>query len=1228
MPDLFEVLLVLDQQLDDAVVQVFQTERLGNECIGILVGFEFDAVSVLSREDDDRQEGRGHRAADPAAHLQAVHHGHHDVGDDQVDLVSGQKFEPQLSVFGADERVVVAQRGGDEVADVAVVLDQEDDGFPFVVPHLREAVQRDIFVAVLVLHDEGVGLHGREPHGEAASFARRGVDADRSLVHLDDAFHQIEPDSGAVAVAVLIRRRAVVLVEDVRQLLGTDADAGILHGDVGIDQVAGLPADGDADQDAAARRGELHGVREQVAQHRLDLHAVEHEDVADVVAVEARVDSLFGHRRGEFVVDLAGELDDRRRRRNEQCAVVRFVVRDHLVDQQVHLFGIALHGDQLLAVEAVGLDRDEFPDVPQNDAQRRFEFVGEVRQEVRLHLDHLQGLVAFGLFEGELPAGPDGGEGGREQHDEEQCIDDPGDRSGVPLRAHLDLQRGRVFLNPAVGEDRPHLEEVGARGEVDEGGVVAAVLGDLPVVVESFQAVGVAVFGEREVEIGEFQRERVAVVRQHEPVGDVDVAGQQDVVSDPLADADPMVADVQTRDARPERFVALGEVLARNHVIAVGRPGIDLLTVDKTAQQRVVADPMVPDSPPRTDVVGRHDGVADGPYALLVGGDDPDGEPRSGDLADGVLMPDVEPGVGPEEDPVSETVESLRADPAGQPDGADLARFGVDRHRALIGGYEAERAVYGDLRGDVAREAGIRGAEMQVGGVARGRVFEQPALVDDEHAALVGADPEPSAVVFADAVHPRGVVAAGRFRDREAAEAPRGVFIEVQSAVRGDPYADLVGMQTADLVVGDPSVGASAVGFEPGRRIPPDADQPVLPAEPERPFAVLAHGADGESLVAPGDGFQMHEGVETALHGHADAVVGGHPDVAPRVFVDPGDDVVGDRGGVARFVDDVLLPAVGPEEVDALVGPGPEVAAFRAHEAAHGDVVELHAGLSGRGVEPYEPVLGSQEQRPGDFCRGDDVVDEVAVPAVEQRNGNFADAAPLLPLVDFVVRAEIDVSVDLAAAHDVPVPDDLLAFGPGESLLVTGQEHQTRGGSHPEGVVVFEQGPDVARAAGVDAVEPVDGGVVEAQPAVGADQNAVVFRGAEQGVDRVVAERRGVVFVVEVGDCAVRVVSGQAVRRSGPDVSAAIRYDGECRFETAPESLEIRTYGLGCSAVRAGCQKQKQRCGDRLEDDLSSHVFETLYRFTTNIEQICHFPAGCLIRNKCCPIRANKKIGK
>lgn len=46
LTDLFEVLFVLDEQQDDAAVEVFQAEGLGNESVGEFVGVEFGRAVV------------------------------------------------------------------------------------------------------------------------------------------------------------------------------------------------------------------------------------------------------------------------------------------------------------------------------------------------------------------------------------------------------------------------------------------------------------------------------------------------------------------------------------------------------------------------------------------------------------------------------------------------------------------------------------------------------------------------------------------------------------------------------------------------------------------------------------------------------------------------------------------------------------------------------------------------------------------------------------------------------------------------------------------------------------------------------------------------------------------------------------------------------------------------------------------------------------------------------
>ena len=141
-------------------------------------------------------------------------------------------------------------------------------------------MQRVLFSRV-GLEDERVGLQGRQTYGKAASLSFDRGDGELSLVHLDDLFGQVEADSRAVFVDLLVRRGAVVLVEDEGQLLLADAAPGILDTDIGIEHLGGLLADADRHQHAPAPGREFQCIGEQILKDRLHADTVEHEDVAD-----------------------------------------------------------------------------------------------------------------------------------------------------------------------------------------------------------------------------------------------------------------------------------------------------------------------------------------------------------------------------------------------------------------------------------------------------------------------------------------------------------------------------------------------------------------------------------------------------------------------------------------------------------------------------------------------------------------------------------------------------------------------------------------------------------------------------------------------------------------------------------------------------------------------------------------------------------------------------------
>ena len=98
-------------------------------------------------------------------------------------------------------------------------------------------------------------MHG---DGRALAFAR-APDPDGAAVQLDEALHDRQPEAEA---AVLARRRRVALpepLEQVRNELRLDADAGVGHADLDV----GVHAL-EQDLDLAVLRRELDGVGQQV----------------------------------------------------------------------------------------------------------------------------------------------------------------------------------------------------------------------------------------------------------------------------------------------------------------------------------------------------------------------------------------------------------------------------------------------------------------------------------------------------------------------------------------------------------------------------------------------------------------------------------------------------------------------------------------------------------------------------------------------------------------------------------------------------------------------------------------------------------------------------------------------------------------------------------------------------------------------------------------------------
>ena len=121
----FQALAVVDEALD-VHVQLLHVEGLGQEGVGAaLQSLQAVAHVGLRGEHDDGDVGDVDVGFDHAQHGEAVHLGHHDVADDHV-VVAGQQFAQSLLAVGTDaELVVAAQLGGDVMANLQVVVDDE-----------------------------------------------------------------------------------------------------------------------------------------------------------------------------------------------------------------------------------------------------------------------------------------------------------------------------------------------------------------------------------------------------------------------------------------------------------------------------------------------------------------------------------------------------------------------------------------------------------------------------------------------------------------------------------------------------------------------------------------------------------------------------------------------------------------------------------------------------------------------------------------------------------------------------------------------------------------------------------------------------------------------------------------------------------------------------------------------------------------------------------------------
>ena len=208
-----------------------------------------------------------------AGHLYAVHLGHHDVADDQVRQLFCSHQRAFLPVGGLHNPVVVAQRVGNVLPDVVVVLDNQQQGqlhlchlvliFCLCPPVLR----RSLFTLVQSVR---IGVGYRQCHRELAALSLLALHRYLSVVQVGQRLDECQ--SYACARCLMAALHLVIAVEDVWQCLCCDAVARVGHADQQLSVVVRRYGDVDATLLCV-----LHCVGKQVVEHggydlRVEIH--------------------------------------------------------------------------------------------------------------------------------------------------------------------------------------------------------------------------------------------------------------------------------------------------------------------------------------------------------------------------------------------------------------------------------------------------------------------------------------------------------------------------------------------------------------------------------------------------------------------------------------------------------------------------------------------------------------------------------------------------------------------------------------------------------------------------------------------------------------------------------------------------------------------------------------------------------------------------------------------
>ena len=179
-------------------------------------------------------------AAQPPEQLEAVDPRHHHVGQHDVGRALGNRGQRLLAVRRRPHRPLPPEQPGQVRAHVGVVVDDEDVGAR--ASRRRARPGREVSSSQLAaspraasdgamfpLSPDDVRRTERQRDGERAARARLALHRDGAAVQGGQLVHQRQADAGALARAGGRPRHPVEALEQVRQLVGDDPDAGVGH---------------------------------------------------------------------------------------------------------------------------------------------------------------------------------------------------------------------------------------------------------------------------------------------------------------------------------------------------------------------------------------------------------------------------------------------------------------------------------------------------------------------------------------------------------------------------------------------------------------------------------------------------------------------------------------------------------------------------------------------------------------------------------------------------------------------------------------------------------------------------------------------------------------------------------------------------------------------------------------------------------------------------------------